>query len=246
MQLRPGLEQTSGAPPDPPSTLVAAGWFRLLELAAFLATARALWGWRTAQLVKRQRALERTVGERMQQLEAERKKFEELATWDALTGVWNRRAIFELLSNELARAKRSGDTVSVIMADLDRFKQINDQYGHQAGDAVLQEAAKRMKAAVRISDGVGRYGGEEFLIILPGCDGAVALRRAEEIRKLVARDPVALDIGELDITCSLGVNWTREGLDDPSWLIKEADAALYRAKHEGRNRVEAAAAPSEI
>lgn len=215
-------------------------WFPLLGVAALLGISRALWVWRTTQLVKRQRELERAVAERTQELEAERRKFQELATWDALTGVWNRRAIFELLSNELARAKRSGDTVSVVMADLDCFKQINDRHGHQAGDAVLQEAARRMKAGVRISDGLGRYGGEEFLIILPGCDGAIAIRRAEEIRELIARDPVAIGPVELWITCSLGVNWTRDGFYDPSWLIKEADAALYRAKHAGRNRVESA------
>jgi diguanylate cyclase (GGDEF)-like protein len=215
-------------------------WFRLFQLAAILLTIRLLWVWRTGQLVKRQRELERAVADRTQELEAERKKFQELATWDSLTGVWNRRAIFEVLSNELARAKRSGDTVAVVMADLDRFKQINDQHGHQAGDAVLQEAARRMKTAIRVSDGLGRYGGEEFLIILPGCDSLVASRRAEEIRELIARDPVATNVGELHVTCSLGVNWTRKDFYDASWLIKAADAALYRAKHGGRNRVEIA------
>jgi len=190
--------------------------------------------------MQRQRELEQAVAERTKELDAERKKFQELATWDSVTGVWNRRAIFELLSNELARAKRSKGTVAVIMADLDRFKQVNDKYGHQAGDAVLKEAALRMKGAVRVSDGLGRYGGEEFLIVLPECDRAAAVRRAEEIRESIARTPISTQAGELAVTCSMGVNWTREHCYDPTWLIKEADAALYRAKHAGRNRVETA------
>jgi diguanylate cyclase (GGDEF)-like protein len=215
-------------------------WFRSLELGAILFAIRKLWIAETRQLMQRQRELEQAVAERTKELDAERKKFQELATWDSVTGVWNRRAIFELLSNELARAKRSKGTVAVIMADLDRFKQVNDKYGHQAGDAVLKEAALRMKGAVRVSDGLGRYGGEEFLIVLPECDRAAAVRRAEEIRESIARTPISTQAGELAVTCSMGVNWTREHCYDPTWLIKEADAALYRAKHAGRNRVETA------
>ena len=215
-------------------------WFRALELGAILLAIRQLWIWRTSQLIKRQRELEQAVVERTKELDAERKKFQELATWDSVTGVWNRRAILELLSNELARAKRSNGTVAVIMADLDRFKQVNDRYGHQAGDAVLKEAAQRMKRTVRVSDGLGRYGGEEFLIVLPECDREVAIRRAEAILAFIAETPISTPAGELSVTCSMGVNWTRDGCYDPTWLIKEADAALYRAKHAGRNRVEMA------
>ncbi len=215
-------------------------WFRSLELAAILFVLRQLWIWRTGQLMKRQRELEQAVAERTKELDAERKKFQELATWDSLTGVWNRRAIFELLSNELARAKRSHGTVAVIMADLDRFKQVNDQYGHQAGDEVLKEAARRMKATVRVSDGLGRYGGEEFIVVLPECDSTAAIKRAQQIREFISQTPISTLAGELSVTCSMGVNWTRKGCYDPAWLIKEADAALYRAKHAGRNRVETA------
>jgi diguanylate cyclase (GGDEF)-like protein len=189
----------------------------------------------------------------MGELEEERKKLEYLATRDSLTGIWNRRMIFDLLSSELIRAEQGGHSVTGIMVDVDGFKKINDLYGHPIGDLVLQEIARRLDSCICISDKLGRYGGEEFLIILPGCDGYAALHRAEQLRKMIESKPILFPDGELYMTCSLGVNWTKEGLYDSGELIREADAALYRAKQGGRNRVEmaytpqlsAGAAPSE-
>lgn len=220
-------------------------WFRVFEEGIVFLGIYRLWIWRTAHLKRRQLELEQAVAERTRELEAERKKFETLATWDSVTGVWNRRAIFELLSSEMARARRSGKTLAVIMADLDHFKRVNDTYGHQAGDAVLCEAAKRMKGAVRVSDGLGRYGGEEFLMILPECEGSVALLRAEQIRRAVCAQPIDTPAGPVAVTCSLGVNWTTVDSYATESLIEQADAALYRAKHAGRNRVETARECSE-
>ena len=162
---------------------------------------------------------------------------QELACVDSLTGIRNRRTIFEFLSSELAREQRSGDPLTVIMADLDGFKKINDHHGHAAGDAVLKETAHRLRAAMRVSDAIGRYGGEEFLIVLPGCDEDSARFRAEEFRCIVEGRPVTWDMGELGVTCSFGVSWTRDGMSDMAQLLQEADAALYRAKQAGRNCV---------
>ena len=105
-----------------------------------------------------------------EQLVEAREALREQATRDGLTGLWNRTAIFDILQNELARSGRSGEPLIVLMADLDGFKPVNDHFGHMAGDAVLRQVAARMKASVRRYDSVGRYGGEEFLIVLPGCE----------------------------------------------------------------------------
>ena len=172
-----------------------------------------------------------------EELEAEREKLQHLASRDALTGAWNRRAIFELLSGALTRAEREGQPVTVVMIDLDGFKGINDHHGHLTGDAVLQETARRLQDCVRASDGVGRYGGEEFLVVLPGCDGEPACSRAEQIRRAVNREPIAAGTGKLDVTCSVGVSWARAGVYDSRQLVREADAALYQAKQSGKNRV---------
>lgn len=161
------------------------------------------------------------------------------ATRDPLTGLWNRTALFEILPRELKRAKRESGTVSLIMADLDLFKRVNDALGHEAGDIVLCEAARRMSACVRPYDAPCRYGGEEFLIVLPGCDLAGAAMRAEEIRAAVAGTAFHLPEGALEVTCSLGVASTEQpGSFDESVLINRADEALYKAKTAGRNRVE--------
>ncbi|BDI34298.1 hypothetical protein CCAX7_63490 [Capsulimonas corticalis] len=174
------------------------------------------------------------------ELEAEQEKLRKLATEDNLTGLWNRRVIFEHLAGDLIDAKQNKRSVAVVMADLDGFKQINDTNGHQVGDIVLQETAKRLKACVRTSDAVGRYGGEEFLIILNDCDGDSAIRRAEELRLAVNRSPIALIEGKIEVTCSFGVSWTRESYYSIDPIVREADTALYQAKHTGKNKVVAA------
>jgi two-component system cell cycle response regulator len=164
-----------------------------------------------------------------------REALREQATHDGLTGLWNRTAILEKLADELARAARDANPVSVLMVDLDRFKAVNDTYGHLAGDAVLREAGRRMKAAARRYDSVGRYGGEEFLVVLPGCDAEQAAHQAERLRQILAAEPVLVGAIPLDVTCSIGLACSSDGLANA--LIKDADDALYLAKDRGRNCV---------
>ena len=160
------------------------------------------------------------------------------ATYDSLTRLLNRREILDFLDRELHRAKRESRTVSVVIADVDHFKHINDSYGHPAGDTVLIELAKKLKANLRVYDAVGRYGGEEFLMVLPTCSLKDAVRRAEETRQLVHQDITAGD-DKQPVTLSLGVAVAvPERKVSPEVLINEADIALYRAKNNGRNRVE--------
>ena len=161
------------------------------------------------------------------------------ATHDALTGLWNRKAAMDALSRELARASRERRPVGLLLADLDHFKQINDTYGHLAGDCVLQTVAARLKSALRAYDTVGRYGGEEFLIISPGCDEEALLRRAENLRAVVANEPVAAPEASVAVSLSLGAA-VAVGEVAQDQLLKSADEALYRAKRAGRNRVEMA------
>ncbi len=169
------------------------------------------------------------------------------ATRDGLTGVWNRKMIFDTLAQELARAGRESTPLSIVMADLDKFKNINDSFGHPAGDAVLQEASRRLSACVRAYDHVGRYGGEEFLIVLPNCDGEQARDLSERLRKSVADAPVNAEGKELHITCSLGVAFTGtpNGISVAA-LVHAADEALYLAKQTGRNCVQVAQLPAIV
>ena len=161
------------------------------------------------------------------------------ATHDALTGVWNRRAIVEMLGTELVRSSRDALPVAVVMADLDHFKRINDTYGHVVGDAVLREAVCRMRTLLRPYDAIGRYGGEEFLVVLPGCTAEDAFRLAERLRIGISQEPMMIPGGTIDVTGSLGVATSETaGILDATALIQTADTALYRAKAEGRNRVE--------
>jgi two-component system cell cycle response regulator len=160
------------------------------------------------------------------------------ASHDALTGLWNRQMLHEQLALELKRAARTGDPVAVIMADLDRFKQVNDEYGHAAGDRVLQEASARMRSVLRSHEGLSRYGGEEFLILLPGTGRDAALAVADRVRMAVAAEPVSAGDRSLSITLSLGLATTADAPAAVEPLIAAADAALYRAKDAGRNRVE--------
>ena len=159
------------------------------------------------------------------------------AEHDALTGVLNRRAIRDVLRKELARCRREKNTLGVILADVDHFKKVNDHYGHAAGDAVLVTVVQRISATLRSSDWVGRYGGEEFLIIAPGCDLALAQKLAERIRSAISDEPVDLGNDSAKVTVSLGVILgTAES--DPEFLVAQADTAMYQAKRKGRNRVQ--------
>jgi two-component system cell cycle response regulator len=164
------------------------------------------------------------------------------ANHDGLTGLLNRMAILDSLRSELARAERESQPLATLMVDLDHFKDVNDTYGHMAGDAVLREASNRMKTTVRCYDSVGRYGGEEFLIVLPGCEAADARAQAERIREAVGARPFLIFNGKpLMVTCSIGVSCRRNPVPaDTDSLIRDADMALYHAKDAGRNHVTAA------
>ncbi|MFZ0276981.1 MAG: diguanylate cyclase [Candidatus Sulfotelmatobacter sp.] len=159
------------------------------------------------------------------------------ATHDFLTNLLNRSEILAAIKKELSRSGREGKPATLMMADIDRFKRINDSLGHAAGDEVLKEVGRRLKSDLRPYDVVGRYGGEEFLIILPSCDLNTGARRADEIRNLVAKDPIFTPFGTTTTTVSMGVAATSEGCS-LSDLLREADVRMYAAKKNGRNRVE--------
>ncbi len=174
-----------------------------------------------------------------EQLIAARETLRDQATHDALTGVWNRAATLELLTNELSRQQRHGGSVGVILIDLDRFKQINDNHGHLIGDEALCAAATAMQSCTRRYDAVGRFGGEEFIVVLPGCDSINALSHAERMRTAIEQIAIQTPQATVSVTASLGVAVTRPDQSiDAVGLIRAADAALYQAKHNGRNRVE--------
>jgi diguanylate cyclase (GGDEF)-like protein len=160
------------------------------------------------------------------------------ASRDSLTGLWNHKAILEILARELLRAERDHSPVGVIMGDLDKFKNINDTRGHAAGDLVLRIISSAMAAVVRPYDSVGRYGGEEFLIVAPGCGLAETWELAERMRSHIAACSIVVD-GEakVNVTLSLGIA-TGGSESDSEELLHAADAALYQAKSNGRNRVE--------
>lgn len=164
------------------------------------------------------------------------------ATHDPLTGLWNRSAIIDMLEIELSRARRQGSSIGLIMGDLDHFKKINDTYGHVVGDKVLRVAAQRLSSSVRPYDYIGRYGGEEFLILLPGCQHEDLLGVAERLRKSINESPITINEEKrLSFSISLGAA-TVDPVGDfqVDQLIKLVDVALYRAKSLGRNRVEVA------
>ena len=161
------------------------------------------------------------------------------ATHDFLTTLLNRSEIIAALEREVSRGARDDKPASIILADIDHFKHVNDTLGHAAGDEVLKEVARRLKADLRPYDVVGRYGGEEFLLILPGCNLANGSRRADDIRKLVAAKSISAPAGEISVTISLGVTSTGHSrYCTPAEFLQEADSSLYAAKKSGRNRVE--------
>ena len=167
------------------------------------------------------------------------------AAHDPLTGLWNRGAIIDLLKREVSRRQRSGEALGVIMTDIDYFKKINDTHGHLIGDAVLQEVTRRLAVGVRPYDVVGRYGGEEFLVIFPGCNADNLIVGAERLRHCIADEPIETSVGQISVTLSLGLASVeqneKETLDCEAFL-RTADEALYAAKARGRNRVEIAPA----
>ena len=237
-ELRPHVYQTA--------------WFRGLCAAILVACGAGLYLLGVRYLVWRNRELERKVAQRTEELAktarslaAEksellraRAELERMATRDGLTGIWNRAAAFDLLGRALDWCRLSDQSAAVIMCDLDGFKKINDHHGHPIGDLVLREVARRLQAVVRAADFVGRYGGEEFLIILPDCNVAEARIRAEQLRREVESAPVEAGGTSFAVTCSFGVSGSGNCGFDGEALVRAADQALYRAKHAGKNRVE--------
>jgi diguanylate cyclase (GGDEF)-like protein len=161
------------------------------------------------------------------------------AAHDALTGLSNRPAILDILEKELIRSVRESSPLGVILVDVDHFKRVNDEHGHLAGDAVLRAIAQRIKASMRPYDSAGRYGGEEFIVVVPGCDRERVRALAERLRTRFRNNPIRTSEGDFDLTLSLGA-FVVEGIHpiDVNSVIRNVDKALYRAKDLGRNRVE--------
>jgi two-component system cell cycle response regulator len=182
-----------------------------------------------AELVARVRAALRT--------KAVRDGFIEKATRDGLTGLFNRREIDVRAEAAVRLAQRYGRPLAALMADIDHFKRINDRHGHAAGDEVIREIARRVSAASRDSDIVGRYGGEEFVLILPETTRSDARTAGDRLRRALYEHPVVFDGASIPVTASVGAALLRENMTTES-LVATADQALYRAKRHGRNRTE--------
>ncbi|HEX8404811.1 MAG TPA: sensor domain-containing diguanylate cyclase [Duganella sp.] len=185
------------------------------------------------------RASERTLGDTVRELEM-------LATTDELTGLHNRRSLLQRLRFETARAKRFRTPLSVVMIDLDHFKRVNDGHGHAVGDQVLADVGRLLRESVRVIDVAGRYGGEELCVILPNTPLDGALTFAETLRAKIAAQPHHAGACALQVTASLGVgSFDHLEIADAESVLRQADAALYRAKDAGRNRVEGAPAAAQ-
>jgi diguanylate cyclase (GGDEF)-like protein len=189
----------------------------------------------------RERELAGLVAERTRELEASREELRERATKDGLTGAWNRQTVLEMLGQDLERSARDGQPLTVVLADIDHFKRINDELGHPAGDEVLRQFVARLRTVVRPYDAIGRYGGEEFVLLLRGLsiERADDRSRIETIHAAIAAIPMQIPGGALrTVTCSFGAASGVDGAaTDIDGLVQQADAALYRAKRTGRNRV---------
>jgi diguanylate cyclase (GGDEF)-like protein len=210
--------------------------FRVLIALLAVGMLAVAWRLRVRHLLHRQQELEMLVAARTHELEQQ-------ATHDDLTGLLNHKGILQMLMIELQRARRQRLPLAIVMADLDYFKDVNDHFGHLAGDSVLQEIGNRLRSSIRVYDKAGRYGGEEFLLLMPTLGGEGAMTRIEALRAKLTKPPYEVEGHKLTITCSFGVVLL-DGQEEHSLLwnanetLAAADRALYRAKHNGRDRVE--------
>jgi diguanylate cyclase (GGDEF)-like protein len=178
----------------------------------------------------------RRILELQEQLIASREQLRFEATHDTQTGLLNHEAILETLRREVLRACREGTSLGVIMVDLDHFKSVNDRYGHMAGDLVLREVSRRLQLSMRPYDSIGRYGGEEFVVVAPGCNLEKARLLAERLRTSIGSEPIQDSVVSISVTASLGVS-TALNAKGADQVLRATDEALYTAKVQGRNRV---------
>lgn len=218
-------------------------WFRSLALLGWVLLIWFGLRIRTRVLIRRTQQLEQLILDKTAEVRAAlasaehaRERLRDQAMRDALTGLWNRRAIFEILDSEILRAQRGESSLVIMMADIDHFKTVNDTWGHQAGDQVIREISRWLRAGIRTQDAVGRYGGEELLIILPNTTLTEGLERAEDLRSSICARPIDLDGFSIPISCSFGLAQSHP-FASGSELVGNADAALYQAKRDGRNCV---------
>jgi len=218
-------------------------WFRSISVLALLLAAWLLYVSRVQHFVRKARGLEEIVAQRTAELrqalnEAESAKLllRDQAMRDSLTGFWNRRVIMEMLDSEIMRCQKEHAPLCVLMADLDHFKNVNDTFGHPAGDTVLRAVSDHLRQGLRRFEAIGRYGGEEFLVLLPRCSPATAAERAETLRQSIQASAVPIDQRNITVTCSFGVAEYISG-SGAQQLVADADSALYCAKSNGRNCV---------
>jgi two-component system, cell cycle response regulator len=187
--------------------------------------------------------LQDELDQKNRELEEANRKLKKLSITDGLTDLFNHRHVHEQLHEEFERSRRSDDPMAVVMLDLDHFKQVNDTYGHPTGDVILYETARILRDSAREIDMIGRYGGEEFIAILPNATEDAAAQFAERVRQHVEAHVYRDEATEVRMTLSAGVASHPEfTVDNPDMLLKRADEALYRAKTGGRNRIERASA----
>ncbi|MBC8504186.1 MAG: sensor domain-containing diguanylate cyclase [Chloroflexi bacterium] len=180
-------------------------------------------------------SLEQLVAERTKELQKLYEKVQRLSVTDDLTGVFNRRGLYHLGEREIIRARRFRHHLAAILFDLDLFKQINDKHGHRIGDQVLRVIARLCSREIREVDIIGRYGGEEFVILMPETPIDDALQTAERLRQCIEQQSILTDKGEISTTISLGVSGIKDETENITALIDKADAAMYLAKQAGRN-----------
>jgi diguanylate cyclase (GGDEF)-like protein len=205
-------------------------WFRLVMATAIVAAVAAAWRWSVRRHEARRRQLEHELQERQELLER--------ATRDPLTKLWNRQAILDMLARELDAARHSGKPIAIAIIDVDHFKRINDTMGHLAGDEVLRTLGARLARSIRSRDALGRYGGEELLMVLPEASPQRPFLPVERLRQVIAETPFSYEGTRIAVTASFGVAWIASAEEGVEELLARADQALYAAKAGGRDRVE--------